>query len=157
MYDSLFSGGFVINEQVARQLFEILSEQGPVVVIMDRNGNFWPSNSEEFSKLNISESFLKQLYEKVDDGEEPVITQVNDVSIIVSQLATDKTNCGYIALILPKYNPESTLANIDLIEIIIKQTNLIARLIEQNNLLYEQQIRHHMKQPTFGTGETSAN
>ena len=60
MYESLFSTGFVLNEQIAREIFEILPEQGPVMIIMDRDGNSWPSNSEQFAKLNINESFFKK-------------------------------------------------------------------------------------------------
>jgi hypothetical protein len=58
IYDSLFSPGCALNEQIARQIFDILPEQGPIMVIMDRDGNCWPSDSEKFSTLNISESFL---------------------------------------------------------------------------------------------------
>jgi len=137
MYGSLVSPGCILNEQVARQVFDILPEGGPIMVIMDREGNCWPSNSDEFSKLNISESFLRELCAKIDDGTEPVITHTNDSSIIAAQLATEQTNCGYIIIALPQYNPESTMANINLIETILSQTSLIARLIEKNNLLYE--------------------
>ncbi len=137
MYGSLVSPGCILNEQVARQVFDILPDGGPIMVIMDRDGNCWPSNSEEFSKLNISESFLRELCDKIDDGTEPVITHTNDSSIIAAQLATEHTNCGYVIIALPQYNPESTMANINLIETILSQTGLIARLIEKNNLLYE--------------------
>ena len=85
MCESLFSPGFVLNEQIARQIFEILPEQGPIMVIMDRDGNIWPSDSEEFAKLNISEPFLKELCAKIDDGAEPIITQANDCSVIDTQ------------------------------------------------------------------------
>ncbi len=148
MYDSLFSPGSVLNEQIARQIFDILPEGGPVMVITDKNGNFWPSDSERFSKLNISESFLKEIRTKIDDGAEPVITQVDDCSIIATQLATEQTNCGYVIIVLreesqglPQYGPESTLINTDLIEILLNQINLIAKLIEKNNLLYELQMK----------------
>jgi Trk K+ transport system NAD-binding subunit len=137
MYGSLVSPGCILNEQVARQVFDILPEGGPIMVIMDKDGNCWPSNSDEFSKLNISESFLRELCAKIDDGTEPVITHTNDSSIIAAQLATEQTNCGYIIVALPQYNPESTMANINLIETILSQTSLIAKLIEKNNLLYE--------------------
>lgn len=143
MYESLFSPGFVINEQVARQIFEVLPEQGPIITIIDRNGNIWPSDSEEFAKLNISESFLKELCAKIDDGAEPVITDLNDCSIIAVQLATERNNCGYVIIALPQYSPESTLINIDLIEILLNQFSLIAKLIEKNNLLYEVQMKHY--------------
>ena len=142
-YESLFSSGFVLNEQIAREIFEILPEQGPVLVIIDRDGNIWPSDSEQFGKLNISESFLKRLCAKIDDGDEPVVTGVKDCSIIGTQLATERSNCGYVIIVLPQYSPESTLVNIDLIEILLNQTGLIAKLIEKNNLLHEAQMKHY--------------
>ena len=141
MYDSLFSAGCVLNEQIARQIFDILPEGGPVMVITDKDGNFWPSDSERFSKLNISESFLKEIRTKIDDGAEPLITQADDCSIIAAQLATEQTNCGYVIVALPQYGPESTLINTDLIEILLNQISLIAKLIEKNNLLYELQMK----------------
>ena len=72
--DSLFSQGCLLNEQIARQIFDILPEQGPIMVIMDRDHNCWLSDSEKFSKLNISESFLRKLCARSDDGAEPIVT-----------------------------------------------------------------------------------
>ena len=152
MYDSLFSPGFALNEQIARQLFDILPDHGPIMIIMDSSGNCWPSDSEAFSLLNISESSLKELCDKIDDGTEPVITQADDCSVVGTQLATERTNCGYFIIALPKYSPESTLINVDLIEILLNQINLIARLIEKNNLLYELQLKH---QPSLAANNPS--
>ncbi len=143
MYESLLSPAFELNDQIARQLFEVLPEQGPIILIMDRNGNSWPSDSEEFGKLNINESYLKELCSKIDDGVEPVVTQVDDCSIIAAQLATERSNCGYVIISLPQYSPESTLINITLIETLLNQFNLIAKLIEKNNLLHEIQIKNY--------------
>ncbi len=139
--DSLLSPVAVLNEQIARQIFELLPERGPVMIIMDREGNFWPSDSEQFSKLNISKEFLKELCGKVDDGAEPIVTQTNDCSVVAAQLATEQTNCGYVLLAMPQYSPGATLANIDLVEIVLSQVSLIAKLIEKNNLLYELQMK----------------
>ena len=93
LHESLSSTGFMLNEQIARQVFEVLPEQGPILLIMDRDGHRWPSDSEEYAKLNISEQFLKELCAKIDDGAEPVITQINDCSIVATQLATERSNC----------------------------------------------------------------
>ena len=154
MYDSLFSPERVLNEQIARQIFGILPEGGPMMVILDKERNCWPSNSEEFAQLNIDESFLTELCAKVDDGHEPIVTQANDCSIIAAQLATERNNCGYAIIALPQYSPESTLINIDLLEIILNQIGLIAKLIEKNNLLYELQ----MKQLSgYGQGQPGSN
>ncbi len=143
MYKSLSSPGFMLTEQIARQIFEVLPEGGATIVIMDREGNNWPSDPEEFAKLNISESFLKELCAKIDDGAEPVVTEVNDCSVIAAQLATERSNCGYVIIALPQYSPESILINIDLIEMLLNQIGLIAQLIEKNNLLYEVQMKHY--------------
>jgi len=154
MYDSLFSPGSVLNEQVARQVFEILPERGPIVVIIDRDQHLLPSDSQRFSSLNISESFLRQLQAKIDDGSEPVVTELNDCTVVAAQLITDRTNCGYVMILLPKYSTESALANFDLIETILGQITVIARLIEKNSALYELQVKHFSGQ---AQNPTSAN
>ncbi|MBN2018909.1 MAG: hypothetical protein JW749_01650 [Sedimentisphaerales bacterium] len=130
----------ILNEQIARQIFDILPEDGPLMVIVSKNGDHWPSNSDAFAKLGVSDAFIKDLCVKVDDGQEPIITQVNDCSIVATELTTERTNCGYIILALAHYSPESTLANITLIEILLSQVGLIAHLIEQNNLFYNRQM-----------------
>jgi len=143
IYESLSSPGFILNEQIARQVFEIIPESGPLMLIIDRQGNVWPSNSDDFAELKIDESTLREICVKIDDGAEPVMTLIDDCSIVASQLATDRSNCGYVILALPKYSPESTLANIDLIEMLLNQLSLIARLIEKSNQLYEVHMKHY--------------
>ena len=152
MYDSLFSQSSMLNERIARQLFEILPEKGPIMVIVDKDGHCWPSESEKFSKLNISDEFLRDLCSKIDDGTEPLTTSLNDYSIIATQLATQRTKCGYILIALEKASPQAMLANMDLIEILLNQVGLIAELIEKNAMIYELQIKHH----TLHSGGESA-
>ncbi|MHC4757899.1 MAG: hypothetical protein ACYTE8_04515 [Planctomycetota bacterium] len=141
MFDSLMSVSCRLNEQLGREIFDVIPENGPIIAIINRDGNCWPSDSERFSQLDISVSFFQELCSKVDDGQEPVITEINECSIVAAQLATDKTNCGYVIIALPGYSAESALANINLIEILLYQVSLIAKLIEKNNLLYELQMK----------------
>ena len=160
--DWLFSPNCALNEQIAKQIFDILPERGPIMIIMDREGHCWVSNPEEFSKLDISDSFLRELCAKIDADTKPIITQENDCSIIAAQLNTEQTRastelsrtCGYVIIALPQYSPESTLVNIDLIETLLNQAGLIAKLIEKNHLLSELQ----MKQLSLYTqSKTSSN
>jgi len=51
MYNSVCSSSNALIDQIARQIFDILSEHGPVMVIIDRAGNFWLSNPEEFGRF----------------------------------------------------------------------------------------------------------
>jgi len=157
MFESLFSTSCGLNEQIARQIFDIIPERGPVIVIIDKQSHCWPSDSERFAELSISESFLKEICAKIDDGTEPVMTQINDCSIVAAQLATESTNCGYMIIALPKYSPESTLINIDLIEILLNQIGLIAKLVEKNNLLYELQMKNCPGSPTYVQGDVALN
>lgn len=154
MGDWLVSPNRALNEQIAQQVFDILPERGPIMVIMDSEDHFWVSNPERFSELNISESFLKELCAKIDDGAEPIVTQVDECSIIAAQLATEQTGCGYVIIVLPQYSPESTLVNIDLIETILNQAGLIARLIENNNILRELQMK---QLSSYTQSEASSN
>ncbi len=153
-YKSLFSPGVIVTKQIAGQIFEVLPERGPLIVIMDTNDNVMASDPEEFARLNISESFLKEVCVTIDDGAEPVITSSDDCSIIAGQLATEENNYGYVFVLLPQYNPESTLLNIDLIEMLLNQIGLIAALIEKNNLRYEIQMKHYR---LCGQSETILN
>ena len=147
----------MLSEQIARNVFEILPESGIVMVILDRDGNYWPSNSEEFSRLGLDHSSLKQLCQRIDDAQEPVISRNEKCSIVIAQLATSKTNCGYIVLALSNYTPESTLINLDLIEVLLNQVNLAARLIEKNNNLYELLLRHHVSPADSSATAVSLN
>lgn len=144
----------MLCEQIARNVFEILPESGIQMVILDREGNCWPSNSEEFSKLNIDISTLKQLCQRIDDAQEPVISQHDQCSLVAAQLCTSKNNCGYIIVALTHYSPESTLINIELIEVLFNQVNLVATLIEKNDMLYNLLLRHHVQaaDPAAATG-----
>jgi len=141
--NATFSATHLLNEQIAHEVFDVLPEQGPVLIIMDRDGSYWPSNPEEFAKLNLSGALLKDLRAKVDDGAEPVITQVGDVSVTVAQLATDQTNCGYVVIALARHGPESTLTHIDLVEALLSQITLIARLIEKSRMLTKSHVNHY--------------
>ncbi|MHC4543213.1 MAG: hypothetical protein ACYTDW_03865 [Planctomycetota bacterium] len=139
--ESQYSRSSVLNEQIAGEIFDILPEDGPIVIIVDREGKHWLSDSARFSRLNISESFLKGLCAKIDDGAEPVVTQVNDFGVVAAQLATEETNCGYVIIVLPQYSTESTLINIGLIEMLLNQIGLIAKLVEKAEQAYELQTK----------------
>ena len=154
MYGQLLSQSCLLNEQVARQVFDILPDNGPIMAIVDRDGNYWPSDSEKFTRLNISESFLRELCAKIDDGTDPVTTQVNDYSIVATQLTTEQTHCGYVLIALPQSGPCSAPANIELIEILLDQVGLVAKLIEKNNTLYELQLK---RLTTFNKREAGSN
>ena len=154
MYEPLTSESCDLNGQIVGELREIMPEQGPVVAILDRQGNCRANDHERFADLHISEAFLKELCAKIDDGAEPVVTQSDDFSVIGAQLTTERTNCGYVLIALPQYSPESTLINIDLIEMLLNQIGLIAKLIEKSNHLRECSVKPYS---TYVKSEIASN
>ena len=133
-YDAMFSASYILNERIARQVFDVLPEQAPVVAIIDREGNCWPSDSEEFARLNLDEGVLHDLRSKVDDGMEPAVVQLPEVCVTAMQLATEQTNCGYLLVALPRTDGRAP-TEADLVETLLSQITLVARLIETNSLL----------------------
>lgn len=120
-------------ERMARSIFEILPEAGPFMIIIDKQGNCLSSDNKKTEQLDISRSFLEKICARIDDGAEPVITQRNQACIIAAQLATERTDCGYLVIALPDYTPEEALRNFDLVEILLGQAGLIAEFVEMNN------------------------
>jgi hypothetical protein len=141
IYNSLFSQSAMLNEQVARQVFEIIPEQGPLVVLINCDGNCWPSDSDRFEKLNLSADWMENFRSKIDDGVEPVISQIENYSIVGSQLDTGNAKCGYVLMALDGTGPESLISKMELVEMILGQFSLIARMIERCNSLYQTQAK----------------
>ena len=133
-YDAMFSASYVLNERIARQVFEVLPERAPVVAIIDRQGNCWPSDSEAFARISLDGAVLHDLRTMVDDGMEPAVVQLGDVSVTAIQLATEQTNCGYVVVALPRTDTAAPV-EVDLVETLLSQIGLVARLIETNSLL----------------------
>lgn len=142
IYDSLSCPNGTLNEQIARQIFAVMPDNGPVMAITDGRGNCWPGDSQKFSRLNLSESFLADLRSRIDDGCDPVVTVFEDHTIVGSQLSTERSDCGYVVLALPRHGRDLAAAGLDLIEIMLAQFNLIATLIEKSNMLYELQMKN---------------
>jgi hypothetical protein len=141
IFNSLFSPDSLLAEQVARQVFEIASEQGPLVMIIDAEGNCRASNSELFERLNLSSEWIQSFCSRIDDGAEPVISHIHNYGIVGAQLAGEHSKCGYILMAMAEQSPESMLAKVDMVEMILCQFNVIARLLEKCDSLYRTQSK----------------
>jgi hypothetical protein len=154
MYDAMFSASYTLNEQIARQVFDAMGENGPLLAIMDRSGNCWASDPEAFDRMCPGDTILEDLWAQVDDGFEPAVGQVGDRSVATAQLATEHTNCGYLVLILAQHDPQGTQAGMDLAEALFSQIALVARLIETSSLLSDTQVKCYS---AYGTSDAPAN
>jgi len=142
IYDSLISSDDTLKEQIAGELSDFVTADGPFIAIRDMQGNCWISDEERFSHFLPNGKLLEQTLAKIDDGFDPVIDQTDNCAFVVTQLSTERVSYGYLFLILPGYTAETTLANIEIIDLLLGQVELITRLIEKNNHLYHLQIKH---------------
>lgn len=141
--DTTFSASHTLNEQTARQIFDSLPEEGVIVVIMDHDGTCWTSDSEAFARLNLDDASLAEFRARVDDGVEPVVARLGDASIAMAQLSTDRTNCGYVAVVLPHSPAESAASDLNLLEAYLGQIALVARLTEKSRQLMNARVGYY--------------
>jgi len=140
MCESVFSERRALNERIAQELFETLPESGPVVCICGRDGERWVSDEGRFEALGLPEDFVGDLCARIDDGVEPVLTQYGNVAIVAMQLATQQWALGYVIFALPQSSPEEVLRNSALVEMVLNQIELVAKLVEQSEQLYRRDV-----------------
>jgi hypothetical protein len=109
--DKTSAAGHVLAEHVAHEVFDALPERGVIVAIMAHDGTCWQSNSKEFAQLGLDET-----------------------SITMAQLAAEHTNCGYVIIAVPRGVTQPLTSDATLLEALLGQISLIARLIERNKL-----------------------
>ena len=153
-YDAMFSAAYVLNEQIARHVFEALPEGGPVLAIVDGGGHYWASDPEAFAQLNLVETLLGDLQAQVDDGVEPAMVQMGDATVAVTQLHTDETNCGHLVLAVPRYDANLTQSALDLTDALLSQITLVAKLVERCSQLSDMQAKCYS---AYGTSHAPAN
>lgn len=154
MYDAMLSSSGALTERIAGEVFSILPEGSPLMVLIDRGGTCWPSNAEAFEKLNVGGDFLADLQARVDDGAEPAVSQIGDVGVTMVQLATERTNCGYLLLVARRNSSDSTPGGLDMTETLVSLIALAAALVERDSLLAEAQVSSYS---VYATANAPAN
>jgi len=141
--NTTFSAGHTLTEQTARQIFDSLPEEGVIVVVMDRDGTRWTSDSEAFARLGLDDALLAEFRARVDDGVEPVVARLGDTSITMAQLSTEHTNCGYVMVVLSRNPGKPVVSDINLLEAYIGQIALVARLTEKSGQLMKTRMGYY--------------
>jgi hypothetical protein len=131
LFDAISTSNDLVTGQIAGNIFSALTEDGPALVIIDRHGHRYSSEPDALAARNITDEAIKDLCARIDDGFEPIITKNGETTLIGSHLSTDRCNYGYALLLMRNYCPVSAMANIALIETILAQMNLVARLTEK--------------------------
>lgn len=140
LYKSLLSSADTLTEQLKGHLFGTTELEGPILIFVDEQHQFCANHPSRVSFLNEAPEIISTICGQIDDGYEPCAYEVEGGCLVGSQLATERTHCGYFLIFLPGYRGETVQANMDLFELILAQTQLICQLTEKNNQLHHQQL-----------------
>lgn len=124
----------MIIEQIAKLVFEKFPDD-IVLAILGRDGSLIANKPEIFRQVFPVNNLLNELCARVDDGHEPLISQVDGHLVAASGLSTDTGSIGYAVMLMPNDSPEKSIECHDFIEIILEQFSLIAALVDLNQQL----------------------
>jgi hypothetical protein len=145
IYQAILSSSHTLIEQVGRVMAPEQSGFGPFWVLLDKNKSVRAGDRKRLSETIEDSELLHRVCSRVDDGFEPAICEAGSGVVAAGQFRTERTNCGYMVLVLPGYCYETAEANADLIEMLMTQFVLLASTIEKNNQLHQA----HLTQKTL--------
>ena len=145
IYKSLFSGNNLLSEQFVRQMFDLGSSDGAILIYVDENHEYQSNNPSRATFLFGEPERLRALCNQIDDGDDPCVCAVDGGCVVGTQLATERVHCGYFLVFLAGYTSQTVWANMDIIELLLAQAQLICQLIEKNNQLHRLRLAHLSK------------
>ena len=131
----------MLNEQLARIIFDFTGPDGPLVAILDPDGACMASDESVFERIFADERLVEKIRASIGDGDDPLIVPVGGYTIIATQLIAEDVNCGYLIVALENGDSGSKLPNSGLVELLVNQFTAIASLTAKNNRLHHMQLK----------------
>ena len=140
IYQAILGSSQTLLGQVGRMLQAEQADFGPFWVLLDEQRTVCGGEIEKLSEFVRDYNGFSRYCSQVDDGIEPVIWPVKNAVIAIGQFCTERTHCGYMALVLPGYTADTAQANMGLIEMLLAHLNLLVGAIEKNNLFHQKDL-----------------
>jgi len=127
--------------QIAQSVFGSFADSDIILGILNHNGSYVSNRLDIFERVFADQRLLDELCRRVDDGQEPVFSQINEYFIAASGLSSGFEGIGYAVILLSAESFRSVDSTdsrqVDFVEVILEQFSTIAGLIEQNQQLKE--------------------
>lgn len=144
----------MIINQIAHTVFDSFDDTDIVVAILNHNGSYVSNKLDVFEKVFAQRGLLEELCGRINDGQEPLITNIDGYLVAARGLSaglkdvdsTGSRQVGYAIMLLPG---ESSKPSLEYIEIILEHLSLISGLIEQNQKNYIEFAKSDMEMPAF--------
>jgi len=124
----------MMESEVQERLFKALSlclpEEGMGLILTDPNSVSWVSDPGGYAGLIQDTAILDDMISRIDDGDEPAMTHVEDIFLVGVHLCTLCRDYGYAVLVFSLQNRDSFMQNWNLVECVLNQMQCIAGLIE---------------------------
>ena len=125
--DTVMPQGSRVMERVAQDLIDIMPEEEVALVFIDRQGNWWSNRPDAPFGAKGDESLINSLIVRIDDGDDPAVVHTGDVCVVASQVSRDHMQWGHVMVVFPKRSVETANLNLDLADLVLRQTNLLAQ------------------------------
>lgn len=155
VYESLFSSGRMLSEQLARCILPEIPESDLWLILADSDRNLRAGDENRLKKYFPEQDLLRSLCDRIDDGQDPVLASLEDGCLLGTELYTERINAGYLFLVLPGYTLQTVRVNMDLFELLFSQMRLICSLVEKNNQLHQLQLNHLSRSSGVLSGRSS--
>ena len=140
IFDDLFSSTAMLNEQLSRDVLDIIPENSFSLAIIDSDGSVWTNDQTIFGEETEKPQFMSRICQRIGDGAEVVLTNIGETTLLASDIQVDTKICGYVILAIPNSSPSSVLSNIDIFEFALRQISLHASVIHKNNSLHHEKL-----------------
>ena len=146
LYQSLLSSSQTLLGQLGRLALAEQADFGPFWVLLDDRRAVCVGDEQRLAELVSDIETLHPFCTQVDDGLEMAICPADDGVVAIGQLGTARSHCGYVLLGLPGYTADTAHANAGMIEMLLGQMNLLADVVEKNNLFHQEHLSRLSKQ-----------
>jgi hypothetical protein len=121
--------------QIAQVVFDSFANTDIVLAVLNHNGSYVSNRLDVFEQVFAERTLLDGICRRVDDGQEPVLTQISGFLVAATGISSGLDGMGYAVMLLPARSFEGAFEHLDFIEIILEQFSIIGGLIEQNQQL----------------------
>lgn len=115
-----------MTEKTTQLIFDSFENTDIAVALISKDGDCIANRPEVFDKVFSNQKLLEGLCQKIDDGQEPLITFVDDFLVAASGLSTGDDDISYAVMIVPDCSPERAISCMDFVEIILSQISQLA-------------------------------
>jgi hypothetical protein len=116
----------MIMEKATQPIFDSFENTDIAVALISKDGDCIANRPEVFDKIFSNQELLESLCRRIDDGQEPLMTCLDDSLVVASGLSTGDDDISYAVMIVPDCSPERAIGCMDFVEIILSQISQLA-------------------------------